>query len=70
MRQLREAALKITVGTDALTCRALPKKNEEAREVKRLRKEVRDLHEEVGRLRAEGHQRLMPAPPPPRSLRR
>lgn len=63
VRQLREAAIRIAAGADALAGRALPKENEEAREVERLRREVRDLREETERLRAEGGQRQMPPPP-------
>lgn len=59
---LKEAVLKITVGTDALICRSLPKENENAREMERLREEIRTLRDEMEKLRAQRDQELMPPP--------
>lgn len=60
---LKEAVLKISVGTDALICRSLPKENESAREMERLREEIRTLKEEMVKLRVQRDQELMPPPP-------
>lgn len=59
---LKEAVLKISVGTDALICRSLPKENENAREMERLREEVRTLKEEMEKLRVRRDQELMSPP--------
>lgn len=62
VKELKEAALKISIGTDALVCRSIPKDNGNARETERLREEVRDLREEIKRLQTQRDQVLMPPP--------
>lgn len=67
---LKEAVLKMTLGVDALVCRSLPKENENAREMERLREEVRTLKEEMEKLRIRRDQDLMPPPPPQQIIER
>lgn len=60
---LKEAVLQISLGTDALMCRSLPAENENAREMERLREEVRTLREEIEKIRMnKKDQEMMPPP--------
>lgn len=63
---LKEAVVKMTLGMDALIYRSLPNEDENAnaREMERLREEIRNLREEMERLRARKDQELMPPPRP------
>lgn len=51
---LKEAMLKMTLGVDALVNRAYPKESENAREMERLREEIRNLREEMETPGTEG----------------
>lgn len=50
---LKDAALQMALGVDALVCRSSPPGNENAREMERLREEIRNLREEVEKLRTQ-----------------
>ncbi|XP_070512916.1 uncharacterized protein [Cardiocondyla obscurior] len=65
IRSLRESALKIEVGIDAISKKALPSENTDAQEVEHLRSEVHRLKEELRRSKEAA---IMPPPPPPPSV--
>ncbi|XP_070530005.1 uncharacterized protein [Cardiocondyla obscurior] len=52
VRILREAALKIEINADAMTRKVLPMQSTDAQEVEQLRAEVRQLREELDRVRS------------------
>lgn len=60
---LKDAALQMALGVDALVCRSLPQESENAREMERLRGEIKNLREEVEKLRAKKEkEEQMPTP--------
>jgi len=70
VKLLKDTMLRMTSGVDALINRAHPKESDNAREVERLREEIRSLREEMERLRAQRDQDLMPPPPPQHDIGR
>ncbi|XP_070529920.1 uncharacterized protein [Cardiocondyla obscurior] len=61
---LRESALKIAIGVDAITHKSSPRVNEDAEEIRRLREEVQDLKKELVTLKSQRDVNLMPPPLP------